>query len=125
MNSSPWLPHQLELYELRQHSVIYYKSIFGAVFNAQYVMYQRSFGLGGCVHTAFQCSVEHFSRCHTHHISSCIINHCIVSLILVVCIIPYVDTSMCVSALLSLLPYNKTTLPPVTFSSLPTILGHC
>ena len=97
---------------LRQHSVIHYRNTFGAVSNAQYVMYQRSFGLEGNVHTAF--SVEHFSRCHTHHISSCIINHCIVALILVVCIIPYVDISMCVSALSSLLPYNKTTLPALS-----------
>ena len=103
----------------------HYKNIFGAVSNAQYVMYQRSFGLGGNVHTAFRCSVEHFSRCHTHHISSCIINHCIIALILVVCIIPYVDTSMCVSALLSLLPYNKTTQLVTYSSSLLTILGRC
>ena len=84
-----------------------------SVSNAQYIMYQRSFGLGGNVHATFRCSVEHLSRCHIHHISS-IINHCIVAIILVVCIIPYVDTSMCVSALSSLLPYNKTTLPAVS-----------
>ena len=40
--------------------------------------------------------------------------HCIVAIILVVCIIPYVDPSMCVSALSSLLPYNKTTLPALS-----------
>ena len=37
--------------DLRQHSVIHYKNIFGAVSNAQYVMYQRSFGLGRNVHS--------------------------------------------------------------------------
>ena len=31
--------------------MIHYKNIFGAVSNAQYVMYQRSFGLGGNVHS--------------------------------------------------------------------------
>ena len=43
-----------------------------------------------------------------------LVYHCIVAIILVVCIIPYVDTSMCVFALSSLLPYNKTTLPALS-----------